>query len=141
MELKCRLLRVLKLFKTSALSRYTVIGKLDKVDLLTTSILPTNALTTTTILKAGNSSKFIKEPGTTEGIIARHRQANESRNLYIKESRGQKAKLARAAGIDITGWEKYWEALDEWEALVAGVLSKETFTSLVSPPLLPLLVF
>jgi hypothetical protein len=57
--------------------------------------------------KDGNSSKSTEVPETAECVIARHRHAEDNRNQHIKESRDQKAKLARAAGISMTGWEKY----------------------------------
>jgi hypothetical protein len=60
------------------------------------------------------------EPEPAEVIIHRHEDAQRSRDRQAKESRDAKRKLARAKCIDITGWEKYWQALDEWKTILAG---------------------
>jgi len=55
------------------------------------------------------------KPESSESIIARHKQEQESRNRYVNQARDAKRRLARAEGIAIPGWEKYWEELDEWK--------------------------
>jgi hypothetical protein len=54
---------------------------------------------------------------TAESIIARHKQAQESRNQFVIRARNAKRKLAAAQGTTIPAWEKYWKELDEWKNL------------------------
>jgi hypothetical protein len=55
---------------------------------------------------------------TAESIIARHKQAQESRNRFVTQARDAKRRLAAVQGIAIPAWEKYWEELDEWKNLI-----------------------